>query len=85
MSDLSEVVGEGGEVDQTEANFNIISNIIANVTRFITESNAMINEVVSIHEPKNKYMLKINDSSHVDCCKCDTNSKLAFAMGAISN
>ena len=64
MSDLSEVVGEGGEVDQTEANFNIISNIIANVTRFITESNVMINEVVSIHKPKNKHMLKINDSSH---------------------
>ena len=48
MSVLSEVVGEGGEVDQTEANFNIISNTIANVTSFVTESNATINETVSI-------------------------------------
>ena len=48
MSVLSEVVGEGGEVDQTEANFNIISNTLANVTSFVTESNAMINETVSI-------------------------------------
>ena len=48
MSVLSEVVGEGGEVDQTEANFNSISNTLANVTRFVTDSNAMINETVSI-------------------------------------
>lgn len=43
---LSEAVGEGNEVDQTEGNFNAISNTLANVTSFIAESNAMINETV---------------------------------------
>ena len=44
---LSEAVGNGNEVDQTEANFNVISNTLANVTSFVAESSAMINETVS--------------------------------------
>ena len=44
---LSEAVGNGNEVDQTETNFNVISNTLANVTSFVAESNAMINETVS--------------------------------------
>lgn len=44
---LSEAVGNGNEVDQTETNFNVISNTLSNVTSFVAESNAMINETVS--------------------------------------
>ena len=47
VATLSEAVGEGNEVDQTEANFNAISNTLANITSFITGSNVMINETVS--------------------------------------
>ena len=47
VSTLSEAVDEGNEVDQTKANFNVISNTLANITSFITESNVMINETVS--------------------------------------
>jgi hypothetical protein len=47
VADLSEVVNEGNEVDQTEMNFNIISNLLANVTSFVNDSNAMISEPVS--------------------------------------
>ena len=44
---LSEVVNEGSEIDQTEINFNTISNTLANVTSFVTGSNTIINETVS--------------------------------------
>ena len=44
---LSEVVNEGSEIDQTEINFNTISNTLANVTSFVTDSNTIINETVS--------------------------------------
>lgn len=44
---LSEVVNEGSEIDQTEINFNTISNTLANVTSFVTDSNTTINETVS--------------------------------------
>lgn len=44
---LSEAVNEGSEIDQTEINFNTISNTLANVTSFVTGSNTIINETVS--------------------------------------
>ena len=47
MAILSEVVNEGSEIDQTEINFNTISNTLANVTSFVTNSNTIINETVS--------------------------------------
>ena len=46
VEDLSRAVGEGNEVDQTEENFNVISNTLANITSFIAESNVVINETV---------------------------------------
>jgi hypothetical protein len=47
VADLSEVINEGNEVDQTEMNFNVVSNLLTNVTNFVTDSNVMINEPVS--------------------------------------
>ena len=48
VATLSEVVNEGSEVDQTETNFNTISNTLANITSsFVTDSNTTINETVS--------------------------------------
>ena len=44
---LSEAVNEGSEIDQTEINFNTISNTLANVTSFVTGSNTIINETVN--------------------------------------
>ena len=44
---LSEAVNEGSEIDQTEINFNTISDTLANVTSFVTDSNTIINETVS--------------------------------------
>ena len=83
---LSEAVGIGNEVDQTETNFNVISNTLANVTSFIAEYNAMINETVSGYKKLTIEALGFIDSQHsTDCHKCDTNNKLTFAMGTNCN